>query len=540
MWRCPFFFARERILRGAGVIGCANRFLKGRDMKNRWVRTSLAIVCLLGFAAAAQAQSTDAGESAQWQALDSWIQAGMQKWKVPGLAVGIVQNGQAVYVKGFGVRDITTGQPVTANTLFDIGSCTKAFTATAAGILVDEGKMKWDERVDDFIPFFHLYDPLADENVTMRDLLTHRTGLGSADLLWYGTPLALPDIIKRVRYIKPQWGFRARFEYNNVMYATAGYAEGQATGGTWDQFVRSHIFEPLGMTGADSSAVDAQNAADHATPHDERDGKVVTIPWQNIDTVAPAGAINAGVADMAKWIAMQLNDGKAANGQQIVSARSLKETHTPQIVVPQGGEFDLFFPKSLQLSYGMGWFIEDYGGHQIWLHPGDIDGFASLVVLLPEEKTGFAIFANLDHTPLRAGLGYHLIDEFLNLPEQDWTAHFAGVAERFTAMEKKAEEAEANPKYPNTQPSHELAVYAGTYRSQGFGDVVVTLEGGQLHVKYFSFGGTLKHFQFDTFVGNMSGFGRNPIMFSLDAAGDVSKLTMAGVEFDRVGERDAE
>lgn len=509
-------------------------------MNRRRIRTSLVVIaCLLGFAAAAQAQSS-VGESAQWQALDHFIQSGMQKWKVPGLAVGIVQNGQAVYVKGFGVRDITTHQPVTANTLFDIGSCTKAFTAAAAGILVDEGKMHWDDHVNEFIPFFHLYDPLADENVTMRDLLTHRTGLGSADLLWYGTSLSRPEIIRRVRYIKPQWGFRARFEYNNVMYATAGYAEGQASGGTWEEFVRSHIFEPLGMTGADSSAVDAQNAADHATPHDLKDGKVVTIPWRNIDSVAPAGAINAGVADMTKWIEMQLNDGRAANGQQIISAKSLKETHTPQIVVPQGGEFDLFFPHALQLSYGMGWFIQDYGGHQIWLHPGDIDGFASLVVLLPEEKTGFVIFANLDHTPLRAGLGYHLIDEFLNLPEQDWTAHFAGVAERFTAMEKKAQEAEAHPKYPNTHPSHELGAYAGTYRSRAYGDVVVTLENAQLHVKFYSFGGPLKHFQFDTFIGDMSGFGRAPVMFSLDERGDVSKLTMAGIEFDRVGGHDAE
>ena len=507
-------------------------------MKNRLVRSVLVIVGALGFAAATYAQS-NAEASARWKALDSFIQTGMQKWKVPGLAVGIVQNGQTVYVKGFGVRDITTGQPVTVDTLFDIGSCTKAFTAAAAGILMDEGKMHWDDRVDEFIPFFHLYDPLADENVTMRDLLTHRTGLSGGDLLWYGTEYSLPEIIRRVRYIKPQWGFRARFEYNNVMYATAGYAEGQASGGTWEDFVRAHIFVPLGMTGADFSATDAQKAADHATPHDEKGGKVSTIPWRNIDSVAPAGAINAGVKDMTKWIAMQLNDGMA-NGQQIVSSRNVREMHTPQIVVPQGGEFELFFPKSLQLSYGMGWFIEDYGGHQIWLHPGDIDGFASLVALIPEVKTGFVIFANLDHTPLREGLGYHLIDEFLSLPEQDWTAHFAGVEDRFTAMGKRAEDAEAHPKYPNTQPSHELAAYAGTYGNKTYGDIVVSLENGQLHVKFHSFDGALKHFQFDTFIGDVSGFGHTPVMFSLDEGGNVSKLRMAGVEFERGEARDAQ
>ncbi|MGA8165709.1 MAG: serine hydrolase [Candidatus Acidiferrales bacterium] len=497
-------------------------------MKNRLIRSILVMACLLGLAAAAQAQS-----DARWQALDSYIQTAMHDGRVPGLAVGIVQNGQAVYVKGFGVRDITTGQPVTPDTLFDIGSCTKAFTAAAVGILVDEGKMHWDDRVDEYIPFFHLYDPLADENVTMRDLLTHRTGMGGTDLLWYGGSFSAEEIIRRVRYIPPEFGFRARFEYQNVMYATAGYAVGQASGGTWQDFVRAHIWAPLGMTGADFSATDAQNAADHATPHDLKDGKVVTIPWRNIDNVAPAGSINAGVKDMTKWIAMQLNDGMA-NGQQIVSAKSLREMHTPQIVVPQGGEFDLFFPKSLQMSYGMGWFIQDYDGHQIWLHPGDIDGFASLVVLIPEVKTGFVILTNLDHTALRAGLGWHLVDEFLNLPQQDWVAHFQKVADQFSAMEKRAEAGEANPKHPDTHPSRELAAYAGTYRSKAYGDVVVTLEGDQLQVKFNSFNGTLKHFQYDTFVGDLGEFGHPRVMFSLDEGGDVSKVTVDGIEFDRV------
>ena len=497
-------------------------------MRNRSIRSVLILACLLLSGVTAKAQS-----SANWSSLDSYIQSEMRQWKVPGLAVGIVQNGSAVYVKGFGVRDISTGQPVTPDTLFDIGSCTKAFTAAAVGILVDEGKMNWDDRVDEYIPFFHLYDPLADENVTMRDLLTHRTGMGGTDLLWYGSPFSLEEIIRRVRYIPPEFGFRARFEYQNVMYATAGYAVGQASGGTWEAFVREHIFAPLGMSGADFSATDAQNAADHATPHNEKDGKVVTIPWRNIDNVAPAGSINAGVKDMTKWIAMQLSDGMA-NGQRIISVKSMREMHTPQIVVPQGGEFDLFFPKLLQISYGMGWFIEDYGGHQIWMHPGDIDGFASLVALIPEAKTGFVILTNLDHTALRSGLGWHLIDEFLQMPQQDWPAHFAKVADQFRAMGSRAEEAERNPKHPNTQPTHELAAYAGTYRNKAYGDVVVSLEGGQLKMRMYSFSGPLTHFQYDTFVADLADFGNARLLFSLDDSGDVSKVSMDGIEFERV------
>lgn len=499
-------------------------------MKRRAIRAFLTCVCLLlTFPAAALSQSNS---TAPWDALDRYIETAMHDGKVPGLAVGIVQNGQPVYVKGFGVRDIVTQQPVTPDTLFDIGSCTKAFTAGAVGILVDEGRMHWDDHVNEYIPFFHLYDPLADENVTMRDLLTHRTGMGGTDLLWYGTSFSAQEIIRRVRYIPPEFGFRSRFEYQNVMYATAGYAVGEASGGTWQDFVRDHIFRPLGMSGADFSATDAQNAADHATPHDERGGKVRTIPWRNIDDVAPAGSINSGVKDMTKWIAMQLNDGMA-DGKQIISARSLKEMHTPQIVVPQGGEFDLFFPKLVSLSYGMGWFIEDYHGHLIWMHPGDIDGFASLVALIPEVKTGFVILANLDHTSLRAGLGWHLIDQFLQLPTQDWTTHFTGIAEQFTAMEQKQEEQGRNPKYPDTRPSRELDAYAGTYTNKAYGDSVVSLEGGRLQMKFHSFSGPLKHFEFDTFVGDMGEFGHPRVMFRLDESGNVAKLTMDGIEFDR-------
>lgn len=503
-------------------------------MRRGTARAAIGVVCLLMCSLAAQARPRThrAQANAQWDALESYIHAQMRQWKLPGLALGIVR-GNEVYAKGFGVRDISTGQPVTADTLFDIGSCTKAFTAASVGILVDQGKMKWDGRVDDYIPFFHLYDPLADENVTMRDLLTHRTGLGGTDLLWYGTSLPLDQIIRRVRYIKPDAGFRTEFQYQNVMYATAGYAVGEASGGTWQEFVREHIFAPLGMNGADFSANDSQKAADHATPHDERDGKIVTIPWRNIDNVAPAGSIDAGVGDMTHWIAMQLDNGMY-EGKQIVSANSIKEMHTPQIVVPQGGEFDLFFPRELQLSYGMGWFIQDYGGHQILLHPGDIDGFASLVALIPEVHTGFVILTNLDHTPVREGLGYHLIDQFLNLPEQDWTKHFAEVGERFSAMGKKAAEAARTPKHPGTHPSRQLAAYAGTYRNPAYGDAVVSLEGDALQIKFLSLTGTLKHFQYDAFLADLGEFGNSRVTFTLDANGDVAELTTEGLKFTRV------
>jgi CubicO group peptidase (beta-lactamase class C family) len=500
-------------------------------MKKRLPQIMSLALILFGFAGPLQARSAD-----QWNALDSYIQSAMQKWKVPGMAVGIVQGDHAVYLKGFGVRDIKGGQPVTPDTLFDIGSCTKAFTAASVAILVDEGKMHWDDRVDEYVPFFHLYDRLADEYVTIRDLLTHRTGLQGTDLLWYGSPFTLEDIIRRLRYIEPDEGFRAAFQYQNVMYATVGYAVGEASGSTWQDFVRKRIFDPLGMAGADFSSVDAQQAPDHATPQIEKpDGSVVTMPWRNVDDIAPAGSINAGVRDMTKWIAMQLNDG-VAGGKRLISEKSMEGMHTPQIVVPGGGEFQMFFPKSLQLSYGMGWFIQDYRGHQILMHPGDIDGFASLVVLIPEVHTGFVILSNLDHNPVREGLGYHLIDQFLQLPEEDWIEHFAKVSGQFEEEGKRATEAWEKKEIANTHPSRELAAYAGIYRNEAYGDAEVSFSGDHLDFRYHSFASPLTHFQYDTFVMDLGQLGgKTRVRFDLDADGNVAELWFLGMDFKRTG-----
>lgn len=503
----------------------------------RIAANALCVLMLMAGAAGlarTQEQGNAQGES-QWASLDRFIESAMREWKVPGMALGIVQGDKAVYLKGYGVRDIKTGQPVTPDTLFDIGSCTKAFTAASVAMLVDDGKMRWDDRVRDYVPFFHLYDPMADEYVTMRDLLTHRTGMQGTDLLWYGSPYSLEEIIERVRYIKPDAGFRARFQYQNVMYATAGYAVGEASGGTWQEFVRKRIFEPLGMKDADFSSTDAQKAADHATPHNlNPDGSVVTMPWRNLDDIAPAGSINADVRDMTKWIAMQLNDGMAG-GKQIISKKNVEEMHTPQIVVPGGGEFQLFFPKAQQLSYGMGWFIQDYDGHQILLHPGDIDGFASLVALIPEAHTGFVILSNLDHNPVREGLGYHLIDQFLQLPEQDWVGHFAKIGEQFAAAEKKSAAAWEGKAKTDTHPSRELAAYAGTYRNEAYGHVTISTTGDRLAFQYHSFQSAMTHYQYDTFVINLGEQGgKSRVTFELDKDGIVSKLTAMGMEFERV------
>jgi len=483
------------------------------------------------FLVLAAAVTAKAENKTNWSALDQYINSSMKDWKVPGASVAIVRDGAVVYMKGFGVRDIRTKQPVTADTLFDIGSCTKAFTAAAVAILVDEGKMQWDGKVNTYIPFFHLRDPLADENVTIRDLLTHRTGVPGIDLLWYVNPKASrEELIRKLANVAPNAGFRAKFEYQNLMYVAAGYAVGQVAHSTWDEFTRSRLFAPLGMTESDTSAGEAQKAADYATPHEENpDGSAKTIPWRDIDTVGPAGSINSSARDMAKWITFQLGDG-TYQGKRLISAANMREMHVPQMLLSLDGEIPkVFFPDSMQLSYGLGWFVQDYRGHQLILHAGDIDGFATMVVLIPEIHTGY--FAVINEGSLyRQVLSYQIADQLLHLPDAGWSERFKKMEVEFKA-EEKAGEAWQSKRATGTHPSRDLSAYAGQYQNPVYGDAEIGFQNGKLNLHLQTIDSDLEHFQYDTFIAKF----RRPtrLTFNLNADGNVSEFTLAGMAFKR-------
>ncbi len=470
-----------------------------------------------------------------FSALDEYIHTTMKEWRVPGVAVGIVQGSSPVYLKGFGVRNIQTRQPITPDTLFDIGSCTKAFTSASIAMLVDEDKMHWDDRVDKSIPFFHLYDPFADEDVTLRDILTHRTGLPGADLIWYGAPVSREQIVRDLAFIHPTAGFRTEFQYQNAMYVTAGYAVGLVSGGTWDEFVKQRIFQPLGMTDSDTSSIDAQKSPDYASPHELRNGKLEVIPWRNIDNAGPAGSINSSVRDMSKWLALQLNDG-VFDGKRLISSKNMQEMHRPQMIISTSGEIaGEFFPDSMQLSYGLGWFIQDYRGHQLVLHPGDIDGFEALTVLIPEIHTGYEVLVNMGGNSYRQALGYHIADMLLHLPAEDWSARFKANDAKYEAEEKSVAAAWESKRNPDAPPSHGLSAYAGTYVNKAYGDVKVSTQNGQLAFLFHDTTSSLNHFQYDTFVVHLE-LGEGPgirLTFAQDADGNISGFNMAGICFQR-------
>ncbi|HEX3913333.1 MAG TPA: serine hydrolase [Steroidobacteraceae bacterium] len=489
------------------------------------------VLPVLGLILLSATVTVRAQNSTNWSSLDRYIKSTMQEWKVPGASVAIVRDGAVVYIKGFGVRDIRTNQPVTADTLFDIGSCTKAFTSAAIAMLVDEGKMQWDGKVNAYIPFFHLHDPLADENVTLRDLLTHRTGLPGTDLLWYIYPQASrEDLIRRLAYIQPNTGFRTKFEYQNLMYVAAGYAVGQVAHSTWEQFTQSRLFAPLGMTESDTSATEAQKAPDHATPHAQNpDGSVKAISWRNIDSVGPAGSINSSARDMAKWITFQLGDG-TYQGRRLISAKSMREMHSAQMVISLDGEIPkVFFPDSMQLSYGLGWFVQDYRGHQLIIHAGDIDGFATMVVLIPEIHTGYFAVINMGSL-YRQVLSNQIADQLLHLPDAGWSERFKNMRVELQADEK-AGKAWQSKRTPGTHPSLDLAAYAGQYQNPAYGDAEIGFQNGKLTLHLHTVDSDLEHFQYDTFIVKFRGQSR--LTFDLDADGHASEFTVAGIEFKR-------
>jgi CubicO group peptidase (beta-lactamase class C family) len=470
-------------------------------------------------------------------AIDGILRDALQAWRVPGLAIGVVQDDKVVYLKGFGVKKLGGDEPVTPDTLFPIASCTKAFTTTAMAMLVDEGKMGWDDRVRKHVDFFHLADPLADANVTLRDLVSHRTGLGANDMLWYRAPWGRDEIIRRIGHVKLKYPFRSTFQYQTTMFVTAGVAVEHASGTPWEDFVRQRIFEPLGMSAANFTTPEAEAGRDHATPHRiNANGDVEAIPWYRIDKPDPAGSINATARDLVRWVRFQLGDG-SFGGRRLVSAKNLQETHTPQMVIRMEGQVRAMNPDTQQMTYGMAWVIQDYKGHLQVSHAGAIDGFRAHITLMPKDKLGIVLLNNLHQTHMNLAVSNTLVDHLLGLAKRDWNAYIAEqVQKQMAATMARHREREEHRK-PDTKPSRALDAYCGTYKDAAYGTVTVSLENSALLWKWNSFTARLEHFQYDTFIITEDFLGRLPAQFTLDGDGEVASMKVPEVlevEFKKV------
>jgi CubicO group peptidase (beta-lactamase class C family) len=430
--------------------------------------------------------------------LDVFIARSMKIFGPPGMSVAIVEGGKPVLTKGYGIRKLGAAQLVDAHTRFPLGSETKAFTAAALAILVDQGKLKWDDRVVDRLPGFAMYDPYATSHMTVRDLLTHRSGLGLGEgdlLIIPATTRSRADIVHALRYLKPVTGFREVFAYDNILYIVAGALVEAVSGETWQHFVQSHILEPAAMR--DSVTSYDPNAVNGIALHARIDGAIrglgpLRILPRGLDdkTAGPAGGVNASAADMATWMQVQLNSGLAPNGRRIFSETQAKEMWKPAVLisgdlVPASASSAVKAALSPPFQdYALGWFIEDYHGHTVIEHTGAVLGAVAALYIIPEKKVGIAVMINSEDGSARRAVALHLLDYYLGLPDQHWNDKFKATIDAMNTMAQKAMQPPSAAAAKPAETSLPLAAYAGVYRDPWYGTTTVSLHQGKLWMRF--------------------------------------------------------
>ena len=455
-------------------------------------------------ASGAQAPKAAAGVPPGVDALVSRV---MKAFEVPGLALAIVKDGKVALAKGYGVRKLGDPAPVDARTLFGIASNSKVFTATALGLLVEEGKIAWDAPVVDYLPWFMMYDPFVTRELSVRDLLVHRSGLGlgAGDLLWWPeSTYNRGDVARRLRYIKPATSFRSAYAYDNVLYLVAGEVIQAVTGLSWEEFVAERILKKAGMTDSNVRHSAAAEGGNVATPHARVEGAVRPIAPFTSDNTNPAGGINSGAEDMARWMQVRLARGKLADGTALYSERTARELETPVTVRPTSPPpAELAGLKTNFNAYALGLGVRDYRGERVITHTGGLPGYVSIVTLLPERNLGVAVLTNAESEEAFSALTWTVVDHDLGAPPTDWTAAYLKLRTRVEAETAAAVGKSAAARDATSRPSLPLAGYAGVYTDAWYGDVVVEESGGRLVMRFSktpALVGDMEHWQHDTFV----------------------------------------
>lgn len=466
---------------------------------------------------------------------DDLVNSALARWHVPAVAVAVVQNDRVTYLKVSGIKEVGKPDPVTPDTLFEIASTTKAFTTTAMAMLVDEKKLRWDDPVRNYLPYFHLDDPCADAEVTLRDLVSHRTGLSRHDELWDYDPAASREqIIRSIASVKLSKPIRGAYQYNNIMFSAAGEAVAAAAKMPWEEFVRTRIFVPLGMNQSRVSIAD-WSQTDHATGHvyDNKADRMTPRTFMDYGNIAPAGTIKSSVRDMAQWLRFQLANG-AIDGKRLVAADTLQETKTPQIVIRLDDSTREVVPETNISTYGLGWNVSDYRGELLVYHGGALNNFRTQVALLPKHNAGVVTMTNAGRGYAVIALRNAILDRLLGGAARDWNTYLLDVEKRADAKDAARRQERIAKRFPNTHPSRELAAYAGTYTNPGYGDAIVTLENGALQLRWNRLVAPLQHVHFDTFNANVPDEDLDEdVQFVLGTDGEVKSLTLFGEVFDR-------
>lgn len=462
--------------------------------------------------------------------IDAYAEKARLDWDVPGIAVAIVKDDKVVFAKGYGVREMGKIERVNENTLFAVASNSKAFTTASLAILVDEKKLSWDDKVVKYLPEFQLYNPYVTSEITIRDLVSHRSGLDtfSGDLLWYETTYTTDEILRRVRFLQPKSSFRSRFGYQNLMFVAAGKVIEKVSGKTWSQFVTERILTPLGMNRTTTSVKDLKD--NYAIPHNESGGTLRVLHAGNVDGAAAAAGLNSSAADMAKWLRLQLGRGKYED-RQIFSQAQSGEMWSAQTILGVNPFPAKDAPTRLFSAYGLGWFLNDYRGRKVVSHGGGLDGMISQTAMMPEENLGLVVLTNSE-TGVNTILQNKIFDVFTDAPKRDWSAERLERAKQNKAKETEADAKLVAARVANTKPSLPLKNYAGNYVDQLYGDATIAEENGKLVLRFVqspNFVADLEHWHYDTFQikwrpSAAYNFPRGFVIFTIDKTGATDEM----------------
>ncbi|MCB0461719.1 MAG: serine hydrolase [Flavobacteriaceae bacterium] len=490
-------------------------------MKLKFLFTQILVITFISL----NAQS----DSERIKQLDAYIQNGIELWKPPGFAVTVVKDGDIIYKKGYGVTTIGTNKKVDENTLFGCMSTTKAFVAAGLAMLIDDGKLNWDDKVINYLPEFQLKDPYLTREITIRDLLTHRTGLGNTDYLWSMMTISSDSALYKMREVDASYSLRSSFIYQNLMYLAAGKVLEEVSGKSWGEFLKERIFLPLEMHDTYSLLEQVKPIENKADAHYEIDGKIIKIDQMSADNIGPAGSMWSSINDIGKWIQFLLNKG-VKDGKHLISSVNFQELFKPQQIVPA----NQFYPtqqitKPNWTTYGLGWFQHDYRGKMVQFHTGSLAGMVAIAGIIPEENIGVYVMGNLDHVELRHAVMYTVFDLFMDGKiTKDWSKELYALYHPDSEIKKEPEPIK------NTKPSFETTALLGTYTNAQYGSIEILKKGNQLVFNLNNtFLGTMNHWHYDTYKGvfDKKEYGTAMVSFVRGADGKLNYLEVFGEQF---------
>lgn len=461
----------------------------------------LAFALALSFAVPAHA-AEDPAVAKKLAGLDAFMNKVVQDFNVPGIGIGIVVKDKLVFAKGYGYRDYGKKLPFTPKTVVPIASNTKLFTATAAGLLVEDGNLEWDKPVRDKIPMIRFYNDELNATITLRDMLSHRTGITRHDSIWYKSAYTRQQLFERLKYLEPQQPMRQTFLYNNMMYAGAGYVEELASGKTWEALVQERILTPLGMTSTGFSVDDLLKQPEPGVPYTERrdSSEIYSIPYYHEDHgLGPAGSMVSNLEDLSAWVRAQLNGGKL-DGKQVLPASVIRETLSPTIAMPNAQLQSRGWGELLNAAYGTGRWTASYRGHLVAYHGGDINGFHSQISVMPQDGIGVIVLVIGDHAaPLYNPLTWNLYERMLGLPETPWMQRTLEIRTKGKAAGKESRARAGGGRVADTKPSHPLADFEGEYENTAYGVLKILGKDGGLAFDFHTITMPLSHFHYDRF-----------------------------------------